>query len=194
MKRKLILLSTVGLAITLSACTGQTTATSSSPSSSASALDDYKSSVGMPTGQSEAAPTTSEAAPSSSGPQTATFGNSFTYKDGVTVGVVRPLPFFPSETAAGFTPGQKALVFHITVTNGGTGTYDPSTFQAVAQADGAQGESVFDSAKGIGGSPSALVLPGKSISWDEVFSFPSTNEVALQVTPGYEYQTNVFTG
>ena len=57
---------------------------------------------------------------------------------------------------------------------------------------------MFDSAKGIGGSPTSTVLPGKSVTYTVAFGLPRKERADLQVEVrpgfGFGYQPAIFTG
>jgi hypothetical protein len=67
-----------------------------------------------------------------------------------------------------------------------------------ATANGTTAQQVFDSAKGVNGSPSSTVLPGRSVTFTVAFGLPSKDTVDLQVElqPGYGigYYPEIFSG
>ena len=48
-------------------------------------------------------------------------------------------------------------------------------------ANGTAADQVFDTAKGIGGSPTSTVLPGKSITYTVAFGLPTTGEPTFRL-------------
>jgi hypothetical protein len=109
------------------------------------------------------------------------------------VSVSQPVIFKPSEYAAGVVAGQKAVQFVITITNGTGKVYDPSLFNTTASSGGAEASSIFSSSQGISGSPDTKVLPGKKVSFKDAYSVVDPKDITLEVTPGFEYNSAIFT-
>ena len=123
-----------------------------------------------------------------------TFGETFTYQDGLAVTVSAPQPFQPSDSAAVGEPAPPSyVVFDITVKNGTQANYDPASFMASLQSGTVEGEQVFDSASGLGGTPSTTLLPGRESAFRMAFGVTDPNDLVMEVTPGFEYESAIFT-
>ena len=86
----------------------------------------------------------------------------------------------------------------VTMTNKSDKNLEATGTSLSATASGAPADQVFDSARGIGGSPTSTVLPGKSITYTVAFGLPTKDRVDLQVEVrpsfGFGYQPAIFTG
>lgn len=121
------------------------------------------------------------------------FGDAVRFTDGLAVTVAAPQPFTPSDTAAGVTPGQQAATFAVTVTNGSQQNYDPSEFIISVRSGQTEENQIFDTARGLEGSPSTAVLPGQSVTFPVGFTVSDPASVVVQVTPGFQYNAALFT-
>lgn len=151
---------------------------------------------------SVAAPTAS-AAPSAADsaakePTTGAFGQNITWPDGVAVTVSVPKAYKPSNSAAGGQAASRYVSMTVTLTNGSDKNIEATGTSLSATANGAVADQVFDSAKGIGGSPTSTVLPGKSVTYTVALGLPSKDPVDLQVEVrpsfGFGYEPAIFTG
>lgn len=126
-------------------------------------------------------------------PAQPTFGQAYTYKDGLTVKVGRPRPFTPSEYAAS-GPGP-AIVFTFTVVNKTGAPYDPSLFYATLQSGNKEASEIYDSEKGINGSPQTKVLNGRESQWKAAWNVKNPRDLVLELSPdaGIEYESVIFT-
>ncbi len=123
-----------------------------------------------------------------------TFGETYTYENGLAVTVSAPQPYTPSNSAAVGEPSPpNFVVFDITVTNGTQTNYDPSSFSASMQSATTEEQQVYDSANGIGGSPTTTLLPGREIQFRMAFGATNPDDLVLEVTPGFEYGSAIFT-
>lgn len=129
--------------------------------------------------------------PSDDGP--ASFGESFTYENGLKVKVGAPEDYHPSDSASS-TGANHYVVFTVTVTNGTTQSYKPELASGDLQAGDQGAEAVFDSAKGINNPPEVSLQPGRTIKWRDVFAVTdSSKDYTLTVQPGFDYSEAVFT-
>lgn len=133
------------------------------------------------------------AAPPAPSSTTNHFGDATRFTDGLTVSVAAPQPFTPSDSAAGWTPGQKASTFAITVTNGSQQNYDPRLLSTSVRSGQTEGSQIFDTARGLEGPPSTAVLPGQSVTFSVGFTVADPGSVVVQVTPGFQYNNAIFT-
>ncbi len=137
---------------------------------------------------------TSETDATSSGSDTAKFGGApFTWSDGLAVKVSKPAAFTPSETAAGTDQFDKFVVMTVTITNGSKAKYDPSLFYMTVSSGDQEADQVFDSGKGVSGSPSTSVLPGRSVSFKQAFGVKDPKDIVAEVRPGVDYDSAIFT-
>jgi hypothetical protein len=130
------------------------------------------------------------ASPTTDGP--ATFGHRYTYADGLVVVVAAPTRFRPSEYAMS-SPAKAYLSFKITVINGTKALYDPVMFTSSLQSGNAEADEVFDSENGFAGSPSTKLLPGRETVFKLGYGVSNTNDLVLQVAPGFDYDDAMFT-
>jgi hypothetical protein len=150
---------------------------------------DPKTTAPTPTSQSTATTTRGTTTPTSGALR---FGTAQRYDDGVQVTVASPRPFTPSDTAAGYTPGDKAVAFDVTATNGSDHNMDLGLVSVDAKdADGRSAERVFDSAKGISGDPSGTLLPGKKSVATYVFDLPKRASATWTSRSGPASATNL---
>ncbi|MET9914322.1 DUF4190 domain-containing protein [Streptomyces sp. NPDC006476] len=118
------------------------------------------------------------------------------YQDGLKVQVSAPRPFTPSDSAAGYTPGDKASAIDVTVTNGSDRRVDLDLISIQAKdASGRSAETIFDSAKNINGLTGTL-LPGKKSVATYAFDLPqrASSSLDVEVSPGFNYESAVWSG
>jgi hypothetical protein len=129
---------------------------------------------------------------------TGAFGQKITWPDGVAAMVSELKAYKPSNSAAGAQAASRYVSMTVTLTNGSDKNIEATGTSLSATADGAVADQVFDSAKGIDGSPTSTILPGKSVTYTVAFGLPSKDPVDLQVDVrpsfGYGYQPAIFTG
>lgn len=156
-------------------------------------------------GTTKAAPVADTSASAAPAPSSATpvespvdntlkFGQVRTYEDGVSISVSTPKPFTPNAEAMGATPGQKAMVYTIVITNGSKVPLKPSAYANVTSA-GAESSMIADIGNpigAIGSSPMGTILPGKTIKWLEGYSIADPKDVTFQVSPGFKYEDAIF--
>lgn len=122
-----------------------------------------------------------------------TFGDTFDYADGLSVTIGQPTEFQPSDSAA-FTPGAAAhLRFEVTIANN-TGTdYDPNHFLTSLQSGSTEAEEVYDSAQGLGGSPSTTLLDGREVVFSIGYSVSVPDDLVMEVSPDFDRESVIFT-
>jgi hypothetical protein len=129
---------------------------------------------------------------------TGTFGQNITWPDGVAVTVSEPKAYRPSSSAAASRAAARYVSMTITLTNGSDKNVEATGTTLAVTANGTPADEVFDSAKGIGGSPTSTVLPGKSVTYTVAFGVPTKEQTELQVEVrpgfGFGYQPAIFTG
>lgn len=122
------------------------------------------------------------------------FGDTFTYKDGLSVTVSAPKPFTPSESACCIKAGsgQKALLFTVTLVNGTSANFDPGAFSTTVQSKNVEAESIFDT--DIMGAPSTTLLPGREASFKIAYAVADPADLVLEVSPDFfEHKTYIVT-
>jgi hypothetical protein len=123
---------------------------------------------------------------------TATFGQTYTWEDDISVTVSEPVPFQPSEYSA--VEGAAAhMAFTVTVVNGSASPFDLTMFTASAQSGNTEAEEVFDSSNGFSGSPSTKLLPGRESVFKVGFGVSTPDDIVLQVSPSFEHTEVLFT-
>lgn len=173
--------------VPLSAC-GGVQGTESTTSAAASSSEDTSSESASPEASSSSA---EESTDTSMDDMTVKFGNTYQYEDGVSVLVGNPTKFHPSEYAV--TGKGSPVEMQVTVKNGSKKAYDPAVFSMTASSGQAEAEQIFDSEKGLNGSPSTKVLPGKTVKFKVGFSVKNPKDLTVEVSPGFEYENAIYT-
>ncbi|MFJ5075366.1 hypothetical protein ACIP8Z_12285 [Streptomyces sp. NPDC088553] len=114
------------------------------------------------------------------------FGQTQGYEDGVEVTVSAPVPFTPSDSAAGHLEGNLAVALQITVHNGGDQRLDLATVVVqVRDGEGREGTRVFGGAPPhLGLGLSGTLLPGKKAVGGYGFDLPPAENPVLDVEVG----------
>lgn len=113
--------------------------------------------------------------------QTAHFGDTYRWDDGLEISVGKPQPFTPSDTAAtGDSKGSQFRKFQVTVHNGTKEPVDAGSFTATTQSGGKQAEEVMDSEKGIG-LASGKIQPGKDLNYTIVFGVADPSDISMDI-------------
>ncbi|QFZ23358.1 hypothetical protein [Saccharothrix syringae] len=126
-----------------------------------------------------------------------TWGQRYTWRDGLAVEVSAPTTCAPGQYAApqGVVRGAKVTV---TIVNGTDKAFDTALLSlGDAQFDGRKAESVFDSNGpcGGGGFESTTVLPGKTYTYESAFSVGAQpGELQITLQPGFGDDKAVFVG
>ncbi|MFJ3952501.1 DUF4352 domain-containing protein [Streptomyces sp. Je 1-4] len=113
------------------------------------------------------------------------FGESYTFEDGLKVTVTKPEPFTPDDYVLGHAKGNKAVQVTVKVVNTGTERVKVDTgLPEVSDADGASSELVIDGSgrqKVITG----YVLPGKEAVGKYAFSLPpdAADRIEVEFSP-----------
>ena len=118
------------------------------------------------------------------------FGLTKTYGDGLRVTVSKGTNFTPSQYAVGAS-GKKAFVKHtITIVNGTGKVFDQSSFTASVQRADVKGSQIYDT--DLAGTPTTKLLKGRESTFVIGFGVADTKDVVLQVQPGFEYESMLF--
>ncbi|MCA1677144.1 MAG: hypothetical protein LC799_34850, partial [Actinobacteria bacterium] len=133
-----------------------------------------------------------------SAPQQLTFGQSFTYDDGMVVTIDSPTRYQPSASA--FIAGDattRSVAVKVTVVNGTSKPLDLIGVSVQATAGDQVAEQVFDSVKGVSGSPPQTLPPGQRQTFTVAFGLPSADptDLRVQVNPSlFGYQPVFYMG
>ncbi|BAK36877.1 hypothetical protein MLP_38630 [Microlunatus phosphovorus NM-1] len=116
----------------------------------------------------------------SAGSQELSFGKSYTWDDGLTITIGKPSKFKPSDYAE--VDGAKAYRrFTITVVNKTSGPIDLAVTYITMQSNNKEAEQVFDSEKGLEGSPSTKLLKGRESEWDIGFGVANPDDMVMEI-------------
>ncbi|MEV8440438.1 hypothetical protein AB0425_23910 [Actinosynnema sp. NPDC051121] len=166
------------------------------------AVDKLDEIINGTTNQGQVSGGTDNAAPVEQKPEASkappTWGQRYTWANGLAVEVSAPVPCTPSQHAA---PSNitRAVKITVTVTNGTDKPFDAGllSFGSDAQFDGRKAETVFDSSGecGSGGLENATVLPGKTYTYETAFSVGAQpGELQLALQPDFGSDKAVFAG
>ena len=141
-----------------------------------------------PTATTEPVPEPSEAeAPTSDG--TLAFGETFNWENGVSMTITGPEFFKRDEWASGGEEFDDHVAFEILIVNGSDEPLDLALFTATAQSGNIEADPVFDTDNRMEGSPTTKVLPGREISFRYGFGVADPEDIVLEATPGWEYDS-----
>ena len=136
------------------------------------------------------APTVSTAAPTPAASPSSTpdetgesvykFGQ--TTKTKGTLKIDAPVPFMPSSTA--MPGGQDSAKFKVKLTNTMDRPVPATAMMFSATVNGEPAEQVFDSAKGLNGTPDSMILPGRSITFSIAFVGPADGDWTVDASSG----------
>ncbi len=109
-----------------------------------------------------------------------TFGDTYTYDDGLSVTISQPEEFTPSETAFGGEEFDTHLQFEVTIENETGEDYNPDLSHISASSGGQEGDAVFDSSQGLDSPPSTTLLDGQSTSYSVGFGVNDAEDVTVE--------------
>lgn len=123
-----------------------------------------------------------------------TFGETYTYEDGLSITIGKPKKFTPSEYSAYDESAAQHLAFEVVVVNGTEANFDPAGVYITLQSGDAEADQVFDSENGFDGGPTTKLLPGRQAKFKVGFSVNAPEDLVMEVSPGaFEYQSVIFT-
>lgn len=137
--------------------------------------------------------TPSEEPTSPATPSNLTFGQSYKYRDGLQITVSKPKSFQPSESAAGGEGAASHETFTITIVNGTAANYDASLFSTTAQSGNTEASEVIDADNGLDGAPSTTLIPGRESKFKIGYGVADPQDIVLEVSPGFDYDSVIFT-
>ncbi|RKW71731.1 DUF1942 domain-containing protein [Galactobacter caseinivorans] len=178
--KKVISISAVALvALSLTACSDPSGGTVEK-----SGADNASQSQAAKDSTTSAAP---EAGSESSDPK---LGDAYTWENGMKIAVSKPKKFKPSEYAMADVQG-KPQVFTVTVTNGTEEDFKPVILSLSASSGGSEAEQIFDSSQGVE-MPTTTVKPGKTVTYKVAFDVEDPDDITMDVSPGFEYDSKTF--
>lgn len=113
------------------------------------------------------------------------FGEAFTYVDGIQVSVDGPTPMTSGPWAS--PQNTKGSAFTVTIVNDSDVPFDPSMAYLTVQSGNTESEEIYDSEAGFGGSPETTLLPGREASYDVAFATSDPNDIVLEISPSFEH-------
>ncbi len=122
------------------------------------------------------------------------FGDTMVWEDDVELTVSAPVPYSPTEFAAGATLPNN-IVFTMTITNNSTENLEPLPF-AQLSSGGQEASQIFDitaDGEDVGVPPTTVILPGESVTWRTAWSVADPAALTMQVAPSFAYEDAVFT-
>ncbi|MFI0470415.1 hypothetical protein ACH347_40660 [Saccharopolyspora sp. 5N102] len=131
-------------------------------------------------------------------PQTPTWGQRYTWDDGLAVEVAAPVECTPSDVASPQN-AERAVKFTITVVNDTDKPFDAGvlSYAADAQFNSTKADMIFDFGGGCGegAPPSATVLPGRTYTYEQAFVVgEQQGEFQLAFQPTFMADKAVFLG
>ncbi len=144
---------------------------------------------------SQSKPATAATSATSSAPAndgTATFGQAFTWEDGLSLTVGKPSSFTPSKWAAGKEKFTKFVVFDVRVVNKTGKPWDPSLISATIQSSNQEGSQVYDSGS-LGEDPSTKLLNGREVTFKIAFGVDDPKDLVLEIAPDFAHDSAIFT-
>lgn len=121
----------------------------------------------------------------------ASFGDTWTWEDGLEITVSEPEAFKPGEYSAGGEGYDSHVKFDVTIENKSGEPFDASLVYLTMQSGTSEGEEVFDD--GLEGSPSTTLLDGRKVTFTSGFGVEDPSDLVLEVTPDFEYDAALFT-
>jgi hypothetical protein len=76
--------------------------------------------------------------------------------------------------------------------NGSAENYEASIFNVTVQSTNVEGEFVADSAQGLTGPPSTVLLPGREAVFDLGYGINDAEDIVMEVRAGFEYESVVY--
>lgn len=109
-----------------------------------------------------------------------TFGDTWTYDDGLAVTIGAPEEFNPGEFASGGEAFEHHVRFDVTVENGTGADFDPNLISITAHSSGAEGEAVFDSDSNLDGPPMTTLMDGQDVTFPFGFGVNDPADISVE--------------
>lgn len=123
------------------------------------------------------------------------FGTTFTYPNGVSIKIDKPVPYTASSTASGHTAGYRTYTVKITMVNGSKKKFDSLyAIPRFMDADDAEVRKVFDGDVPV--SFRGALHPGRSKTGTYAFDLPpdAAGSTQVEMSPGIGYDEAVWSG
>ncbi|MGL5825618.1 MAG: hypothetical protein ACRCYU_12525 [Nocardioides sp.] len=142
----------------------------------------------------DADPNASASTAASDSTDSPSFGDAFTWQNGLTISVSEPQPFEPSKRAAFDKKAQAHVFFDVTIVNNTGEKWDAGLTYISLQSGNSEAQQVFDSDNGLEGRPITRVPEGRETTFKIGFNVKSTRNLAMKVSPGdAESESTVWT-
>lgn len=128
----------------------------------------------------------------SSADKTLTFGEAFTWDDGITVKVGPPQSYKPTQYAS--APRAASFVaFDVTLVNKTGKPFDPNLLYMTLQSGNRQASQVFDSGK-LPDPPSTTLLDGREAKWRVAWGVKAPQDLVMELSPdaGIEHKPAIW--
>ncbi len=116
----------------------------------------------------------------------ASFGQTVTWDDGISLSISAPETYEPTEAAADSDGFDEAVKFVVTVTNDTQESFSLLFVITEVTSGGADGAQIFDYGEGLGLSFEDLPV-GEEVDIDQAFAVEDANDVVITVTPDLLY-------
>lgn len=133
---------------------------------------------------SNSAPSASASAKSGAAASGTPYGTKVSWKDGVELTASKPAsytfsdPHLPGDMQS---PFKKFVVVEFTLANHSKKFFSPTALTITASANGKQSDAMFDADKGSD-LPTDDVMPGKTLTWKEIFGVDDDGKLTMTVT------------
>lgn len=140
------------------------------------------------------APASTPSAPAKSSVKIATWGETFTYDNGLQLSVAQPTDYKPTEFAAGGEGFTKFVVVEVTIKNGTSDAFSPALMTVNCSSGGKAGDALFDGEVGGAEMSAADLLPGQSLTFKAAFGVENEQDITFDIRPSFEYKSSYFQG
>jgi hypothetical protein len=124
---------------------------------------------------------------------TVKFGKAYTWENGVSTTVSAPKSYNSSGSGMGGEKFKYAVQFTITIVNKSGKAFDPTGANATVQSADVEADEIFDSANGFSGAPDTKVLNGRQSKFKVAFGVTNPKDVVVEFSPGFEYNSAIWT-
>jgi hypothetical protein len=117
----------------------------------------------------------------------------WTYKSGLSIRLADPKR--GTSTADGVPSNKGYLSFDVVIKNGADKPFDMSDLYEVCTVNGRSADAVFDTEKGLDGSPDSHILPGQTLTYrDSCIMSADQHKIQVEFTPDYDDAPAIFVG
>ena len=129
----------------------------------------------------------------SEAPVNPSFGQAYTWDNGLTVTVSKPKQYQPGQYAAGAEGKGTPMRFTVTVVNNTGDNYEVVGDYVTVQSGNEEASQIFDSEKGLEGQPSTKLIDGREAKYDIAFMVKNPNDIVMEYQPSnYELASALF--